>query len=201
MFQTIYCVRTSNNYQQTVHKPHFIKASNGPDVENSRSENTVATAPVPLRDLLIFPVIISVANYGTLAFLEIAMLALIPLFYSSPIEYGGLGLHPSAIGMLMGAYGLASGFFQVFYFASVVKRWGVKRVFVAGITAFLPIYLLFPVINLLARRWGLSPIVWIVLACQLLITIVMDAAFGKSRSSNFIYGSEFTLVQDVYLSS
>ena len=115
------------------------------------------------------------------------MLALMPLFYSSPIEYGGLGLPPSAIGILMGTYGLANGLCQAFGFTKVVKRWGVKRVFIAGMIAFLPIYLLFPVINLLARRWGLSPIVWVTLACQLLITIIMDTAFGNNWSSHRIH--------------
>lgn len=107
------------------------------------------------------------------------MLALMPLFYSSPIQYGGLGLPPSAIGMVMGGYGLVNGLFQAFFFANIVKRWGVKRIFVAGIIAFMPIFLFFPVINLLARQWGISPVVWMALVCQLLIIIIMDTAFGK----------------------
>lgn len=36
--------------------------------------------PIALRNLLTFPVVISVLNYGTLSLLEIAQAALLPLF-------------------------------------------------------------------------------------------------------------------------
>jgi hypothetical protein len=53
--------------------------------------------PVPLRALLVFPVLISITNYVLLALLEISKAALQPLFLSTPIEYGGLGLSPPTV--------------------------------------------------------------------------------------------------------
>lgn len=135
--------------------------------------------PIPFRELLTFPVVISIANYATLGFLEIALLALLPLFYSSPIEYGGLGFDPSTIGIILAIFGLTNGIFQVFFFAKIVKKWGAKRLFVAGMTSFSPIFLLFPVINALARQWGVTPIVWVAVALQLLIAIIMDMCYGE----------------------
>ena len=122
------------------------------------------------------------ANYASLAFIEMAMIALLPLFYSSPIEHGGLNLSPSTIGILLGTFGLVNGFFQAFFFAKIVKRCGAKNLFIAGMSCFLPIFLLFPVMNLLALRWGVSPIVWVIVAFQLMIAIVMDMSYGENHS-------------------
>lgn len=123
---------------------------------------------------------ISISNYGCLAFLEIAFLALLPLFYSSPIEYGGLNLSPSTIGTILGIFGLVNGVFQAFFFAKLVRRWGAKNLFFVGMSSFLPIFLLFPVMNFLARKWGISPIVWIAVALQLIIAVIMDMSYGEN---------------------
>lgn len=140
--------------------------------------------PVPLRELLVFRVLISILNYVFLAFLNIMLSALQPLFYSTPIEFGGLGLPPATIGMWLGAIGLCEGLFQVLFFAKIVRRWGPKRVFVTAMSSFLPIFALFPVISFITRRWGVSPLVWALLACQLSLSVVMDMAFGESRAAS-----------------
>jgi len=129
--------------------------------------------------LLVFPILISISNYATLAFIEIAWLTLLPLFYSSPIEHGGLNFSPLTIGVLLGTFGLANGVFQGFFFAKIVKRWGAKNLFITGMSSFLPIFLLFPVMNLLARQWGLSPIVWMAVACQIVLAMIMDMAYAS----------------------
>ena len=59
--------------------------------------------PLSLRQLLSYPVFISVANYASLAFLEMSYSALIPLFLAMPIEIGGLGFDPRRIGYILGA--------------------------------------------------------------------------------------------------
>ena len=135
---------------------------------------------MPLRELLVFPILISISNYASLAFIEIAFLCLLPLFYSSSIEYGGLNLSPSTIGILLGTFGVTNGVFQAFFFAKIVKRWGARNIFIAGMSAFLPLFLLFPVMNLLARRWGVSPGVWVLVACQLMMAVIVDMAYRES---------------------
>jgi MFS family permease len=129
---------------------------------------------------------ISVSNYASLAFIDMAMLALLPLFYSSPIEHGGLDLSPSTIGILLGTFGLLNGAFQAFFFAKIIKRFGAKNLFITGISSSILIFLLFPVINLLALRWGVSPIVWVAVVCQLMVTIVMDMSYSKNQFSLYI---------------
>ncbi|KAJ7284449.1 major facilitator superfamily domain-containing protein [Mycena rebaudengoi] len=109
--------------------------------------------PLPLRQLLGFPVIISVSNYVTLAFLNTTLGALLPLFFAMPIDIGGLGLPPSKIGMILALYGAATGLLQVFFFAKLIRR-------------------------ILAQRGGLSIIVWILVGCVLALDALMDTSFG-----------------------
>lgn len=172
------CGFTHSTGIQTVNRHAKSNAISPPSYHDFDVKET-SEPPVPLRKLLVYPVIITVANYTALSFGDIAMWALLPLFYSTPIELGGLGLGPSTIGLLLGAFGISNGMFQFFFFAKLVKRWGAKNLFVTGISALIPIYLMFPVINLLAGRFGMSPIVWAAITLQLLVAIIMDMAFGE----------------------
>ena len=136
--------------------------------------------PTSLSDVMIWPVIISVANYGLLALFDIAWAAIQPLFYATPIEYGGLGMSPVTIGIVLGGLGFSNGVFQGLFFAKLVKRWGLKRVFMFAMSMFSIIFALFPIINFAARySGGLSPIVWALVALQMFIVLVMDTAYGE----------------------
>lgn len=46
----------------------------------------------------------AVANYAAISLIEIAFYSLLPLFYSTPVDVGGLGLTPSGIGSLLGGF-------------------------------------------------------------------------------------------------
>ncbi|KAH9036973.1 hypothetical protein EDB85DRAFT_1844304, partial [Lactarius pseudohatsudake] len=71
--------------------------------------------PLPLRLLWAIPVVISIMNYGTLALLDTAASALIPLTWSTAIELGGLGLTPDGLSV----YGCVSAVFQFAFFPRV----------------------------------------------------------------------------------
>jgi hypothetical protein len=136
--------------------------------------------PLPLRKLLTYPVVLSVANYTSLAFLHICTVALLPLFLAMPLDIGGLNLSPSAIGYIIGSYGLANAVFQIFYFSAIVRRWGERVVFIAAMSTFIPIFLMFPVINLLARGWGQSSFgVWLLLVVLGVLLTLMNMAYGN----------------------
>jgi len=110
--------------------------------EECREGPKVRTAdePVPLRELLVYPVVISVLNYVSLAFLNISVNALLPLFLAMPLEIGGLNLSPPIIGCIIGSYGAAGAIFQAIYFASIVRRWGERRVFIVAMSTFMPVF-------------------------------------------------------------
>jgi Major Facilitator Superfamily len=142
-------------------------------------EDSKADEPVPLRGLLVYPVVISISNYVCLAFLNISLNALLPLFLAMPLEIGGLNLSPPIIGYIIGSFGASSSIFQAFYFASIVHRWGERNVFIMGISTFLPIFLLLPLINFVALGWGqLSFGVCFLLGILLIMIASMDMAYG-----------------------
>jgi MFS family permease len=144
--------------------------------------------PLPLRRLFTYPVVLSIANYVTLAFLNICAFALLPLFLATPLDIGGLNLSPSVIGYIIGSYGLTNVVFQVFYFSTIVRRWGERVVFIAAMSMFIPIFLTFPVINFFARGWGQSSFgVWLLIGFLVVLLTLMDMAFGMLVCLTFIF--------------
>ncbi|KAF8556128.1 MFS general substrate transporter [Imleria badia] len=135
-------------------------------------------APIPLSKLLNAPRALRIANYGVLAVLEIAQYSLQPLFYSTPIEYGGLGFTPMQIGLWMACFGIFNGLIQAFCFAPLVDRLGLKTLLRIGHLCFIPLFTLFPIINWIARQWGINWLVWVALICHLGLTAVMDMSFS-----------------------
>ncbi|KAF8441539.1 MFS general substrate transporter [Boletus edulis BED1] len=135
-------------------------------------------APIPLSELLSAPRVLRIANYGVLAALEIAVYSLQPLFYSTPIEYGGLGFTPMQIGLWMACFGICNGLFQALCFAPLVYRLGPKTLLRIGHLCFIPIFSLFPIINWIAQQCGLNWLVWVALICHLGLTIIMDMSFS-----------------------
>ncbi|PIL33665.1 hypothetical protein GSI_04288 [Ganoderma sinense ZZ0214-1] len=148
-----------------------------PASTSSRDDNN-ADGPPPLHEIFTRPVVISIANYGALALIEIAFIVLIPLFLSTPIELGGLGLKPPAIGAILGTIGVLDGIIQALFFARAVSAWGPKRVFQLGLSAFVPMYTLYPLMNLYARAHGLTWVVWVMVGLQNVLLCVMDMTFG-----------------------
>lgn len=135
--------------------------------------------PVPLRELFVFRILNPIANYWALSFLWITFHALLPLFYSTPIEYGGLGLPPPVIGLCLGVFRFANGPFQAFFFNKFVRIWGPKWIFMVAMIGFLPLFMMFPIIHAFARQRGLSPSVWVLVASQLMVAMIMPMAFGE----------------------
>jgi hypothetical protein len=122
-----------------------------------------------------------------LGFLGIVFYALTPLFYSTPIEYGGLGLSPNIIGLCLGFLGVTNGLWQAFFFAKVVRIWGPKRMFMVGTMGYIPVFMILPITQLLARQWGLCPFVWALVACQLLFMVMAEMGYGETLLVTHVY--------------
>lgn len=159
---------------QTVKKPRGKKHA---DPENS--ERPSHDAPLPLRALLVRPVLLSVANYATLSMLDISYRAIQPLFFSTPIALGGLGQTPARIGLMLATLGVINGVFQAMYFPRFIERFGPRFLFLLGMSMFGVMYLLFPLINYVAVNSGMSLLVWLLVAIQLALSMSCDMAYGK----------------------
>ena len=121
---------------------------------------------------------LSIANYLFLAFIDMAFLSLQPIFFATPIHLGGLGLPPPTIGWYRGIFGLFSGTVQALFFSKAVRLLGLKRLFLIGLSCFVPLFALFPTISHLAREWGRSPAIWTLVASQLLLNCLTEFSYG-----------------------
>ncbi|KAG6906535.1 hypothetical protein DXG01_013413 [Tephrocybe rancida] len=120
---------------------HLLTRTTHPskDIVESQSLSVPdAEQPLPLRGLLTPKVLIAAGNYAFFAMLEVAFRSIQPLFLSTPIELGGLGLAPPAIGQILSAFGILNGVFQVLFFARIHDRFGSKKTFVAGVAMAFP---------------------------------------------------------------
>ena len=147
---------------------------------------TTEEEPVPLKQLLNLKILIPVTSYVYLASLQAASNAIQPLFLAMSVDIGGLGLTSRNVGYILGIYGFLNGIFQVVMLGRLIRRFGVKIIFVTSISAFIPMYALSPIMNLLVRRNGFSHFVWVVLGFQLLASLVMELGFGASSCQKLI---------------
>lgn len=139
-----------------------------------------------LKATLTNRVAIAAANYAFLSLIDIAFRAVQPLFLSTPIALGGLGLSPSRIGNVLSVFGVLNGVFQVFFFARIHDRWGSKRVFVGGVFLAIPTFLCFPLMTVLVQRLGLTPAVWFVVYLQVVLSIGISLSYGRCISCGII---------------
>ncbi|KAJ3491794.1 hypothetical protein NLI96_g448 [Meripilus lineatus] len=155
-----------------------------PRTASSSSVSSITTKastpePMPMRAILTKPVIIAAVNYAFLALVDMTLRAVQPVFLSTPIELGGLGLPPYKIGRVLSFYGVFNGLFQIFLFARINERFGTKKVYVVGIASSLIVFAFFPVINLLARAGnGPNPIVWAAVGFQVIMSIIINFSYG-----------------------
>ena len=140
-----------------------------------------AEKPLPLRALLTKAVVVSVANYGMIGLLEMMAGALIPLVWSTPVEFGGLSMSPASLGLWMAGYGFLNGIVQFVAFPPVVRRLGLRLVFIASVFCFFPIYLIFPFENLAIQlsSGGMNPAAALLIVLQLSALSFADMGFSE----------------------
>ena len=153
-------------------------------IQNFDDDCPQAERPLPLRSLLTPRVLIAAGNYASVALVEMALRAIQPVFLSTPINLGGLGLPPPSIGTLLSGQGILNGLFQAFFFAQIHDRWGTKKTFIAGISSAIPAFIMFPVANALARTQGYGIAVWTAIALQLILGVSLNMSFGQCSLHN-----------------
>ncbi|KAI5998710.1 MFS general substrate transporter [Pisolithus albus] len=139
-----------------------------------------AASPVPIRTLLkTYSVMIPIANYGILGLVDIGFFALVPLFYATPVEIGGLGLSPFVIGVCMTAFGIGNGLFQMLFTARAIERFGERKVFCSAVLAFFPIIATFPIMSwVISVQKEVGATIWVLIFTQMLSWAVVDMAYA-----------------------
>lgn len=160
-------------------KPTSPSTGYASDIERDVEAPSAHEQEISFCDLLTFPVIISIANYVILAFLSIAVNALLPLFFHMPVSMGGLDLDPAVIGYLMGMYGAGTGLFQLLFFARIVRRYGTRCVFILSLSMFIPLFAMFPTVSIIAKAYGVDCwAVWVLVGLMLFLLFFVDTAYG-----------------------
>lgn len=147
-----------------------VAGSPGPEATNKQ---------LPIRSLLIPPVLIASGSYATFALTDIAFRAVLPVFYAMPIEMGGLNLDPPMIGIILALLGLSAGVIQMIFFAPAFNWLGARSMYFITVSLFIPTIALFPLINGVAREYGLSSFVWFLVGLQLALSIFAGFTFGE----------------------
>ncbi|KAG0704463.1 major facilitator superfamily domain-containing protein [Suillus ampliporus] len=137
----------------------------------------VSSEPVPLRALLTPKVLIVTASYGTMELFYMSLYSILPLFYATPIELGGLSLDPPRIGTIFAISGFIHGTSQLLFYARLHDRFGAYAIHMAGLGSGIPIVILFPVINALARAHGMGLAVWMLIGLQLALIFILEMCY------------------------
>jgi hypothetical protein len=133
-----------------------------------------------LRSLLVRPVLLTIVNYAFLAFIDQCFVVLQPLMYSSSISVGGLGFSSFTIGMILGIWGVISGIISIFAFPKVLRRFGIRRLYMAAFASYLVCLTGFPIMSIFVKRSGsVDAKVWIILVLQLVFYILACMGYGK----------------------
>ncbi|KAG9309479.1 major facilitator superfamily domain-containing protein [Chiua virens] len=120
--------------------------------------------PLPFRSLLTFR-------------------AILPVYYAMPIEMGGLNLQPPTIGVILAVFGISGALLQLLFFPPMHDWLGAKNTFLVAVSLSFPMIALFPVINAVARVYGIGSFVWLLVGLQMTLLIFACFAFPIS----FIY--------------
>ena len=182
-----------SRYIQTLPKKVQDMKSRGNGKSPTRAsdmENNVRRESQPehssSRSLLTKPVLLTISAHGWFSFLEIASWVLLPLVYTTPVEFGGLGLDPATMGICMAVYGVMKGILQLTVFHRILDFLGLRTALIAFMSTLLPLFLLFPVGSIHVRNAGTNMTLWVLVLVQLISTIGVNMAYGASRL--FTYG-------------
>lgn len=134
--------------------------------------------------LITYRVIITLINYGLLAFCDMSYEALIPLMYSTSIENGGLALPPRIIGIVMGCIGVIGGVTQIFVFAPAIQHYGPRKIYIVSLFCLFIAVLTLPSMNYVARQRGqVDRYVYLIIAVQILAGLAMSPAYCEPTYS------------------
>ena len=146
----------------------------------TKEYNERTRRPLPLRTIFVPGIIIAAINLSSIYLIQAFYSETEVLYLSTPINDGGLGLSLRAIGTCTSIRSAVIGISHLLIFPRVHDKWGSKYVFVLGLSASIPQFLMWPLMNWIARRDGHSDLVWFTLAVQICCSALNEFAWRKS---------------------
>ncbi|KAJ7198309.1 major facilitator superfamily domain-containing protein [Mycena pura] len=147
---------------------------------SSQELATLADEELPtIRELLVPRLVIPLLNYGFYCFCSTAYKVLFPLMYSTSIPNGGLGLDAYQIGVTHGVWGVLNTFFLLFVAARLIRRFGMRNVYIFSFANFAICVGAYPLLSVLARRaQRVDALVWAVVVVQGISNITLSWAYA-----------------------
>ena len=147
----------------------------------------------PPSTLFTRPVLLTIANYGALSFLETGNWIVLPLVYTASVQVGGLGLDPTLMGVCMAVWGILRGLFQLTAFGRILNFLGLRRTFIMFLSGLVPSFLLFSINGTHAKNSGTDTILLVLVLIQLICSIGASMAYSTYRSLSRLMHSRCSL--------
>lgn len=155
----------------------FKKTHKGEDVKEEGNEGT--RRPLLLRTIFVPGVMIASTNLAAISLVQKFYGGTEALFLSTPINDGGLGFTPRAIGTLLSISAIVIGATQLFIFPRMYEKRGWRYISLLGAAATLPRFVLWPFVNWVAVRDGYTAWVWFSLGTQIFFSVLANFATRK----------------------
>jgi hypothetical protein len=123
-------------------------------------------------------VLLTIANYGSLSFLETANYMVLPLVYTASVRLGGLGLDPALMGTCMAVWGILKSLLQFTSFHRILNFLGLRRTFIVLLSGLIPSFLLFPINGTHVQNGGTGTVLLVLVLIQLLCSMGASMAYG-----------------------
>lgn len=137
-------------------------------------------APPPLTALVrSAPVRRVLVVYGFVAFFDMAMAALLPIFCYTSIADGGLGFSSRDIGVVLAVWGVYNVFFQLYAAPRIIDRFGAFKTQITTLLAIPLIFVLYPMENAFAKAAGsVNGAVGALIAVHLALSSLIYVGYG-----------------------
>ena len=131
-----------------------------------------------------------ISKMWTLCFLDMEYSALLPLFYSTSIPLGGLGLDPYYIGITLGTFGCVNAIVQARFLGPLIRKFGARKMYILSFPGIFGCVTLYPIIRYFAQCSG--RVNNLVILCMM---VQLQLGFEMTISSSYGTLSVFSLVQ------
>ena len=126
---------------------HRSSSPSNSEYESSRPESHASS-------FLTRGLVIIYLNYAALSFLDMGYYVLLPLFYSTSIPLGGLGLDPFTIGITFGTFGFINAVVQAKLLGPLTRKYGARKMYIVSCPSLFVCFTLYPVMRFLAQLSG-----------------------------------------------
>ena len=146
-------------------------------VQSSPSEFTMTNPDnKPLLDRGLMMIYL---NLVSLSFLDMSHFVLLPLFYSTSIPLGGLGLDPLRIGIVLGSFGFVNAFVQAKFLGPLIRKFGARKMYIMCFPGLLAGITLYPIMRHFAQLYGrVNYVVIICIIVQRSFQVFTFASYG-----------------------